>query len=62
MGRATDEEYPALVVVGAITNDFASIILDEKRDKDYIVPRLQARGTDEFNILAARAETAWDES
>ena len=57
MGRAKDEEYPALVVVGTISGDFESAILDVKHDRDYVVPKLQARGTDEYNILAARAES-----
>jgi hypothetical protein len=29
----------------------------ERQDRDYVVPRLQARGTDEFNLMAARAES-----
>ena len=56
MGRATDERYPGLVVVGTITDDFAVECLDGKHDRDNVGPRLRARGTDESNILAARAE------
>ncbi|MCI0563389.1 MAG: DUF2791 family P-loop domain-containing protein, partial [Nitrososphaera sp.] len=57
MGKVADEEYPGLVVVGTITDDFALERLQVGQDRDYVVPRLQARGTDEFNILAARAES-----
>lgn len=57
MGKATDEEYPGLAVAGAITVDFDTEILVGKEDQDRIVPRLQNRGTDEFNLLASRAES-----
>jgi len=57
MGKATDEEYPGLAVAGAITVDFDSEILVDKEDQDRVVPRLQNRGTDEFNLLASRAES-----
>ena len=57
MGRATGEEYQGLAVAGTITVDFDSAVLVEKEDLDKIVPRLQARGTDEFNLLASRAES-----
>ncbi len=54
MGRTSDEEYPGLVVVGTITQDFELRILNEKGDRDYAVPRLRTRGDD---ATAARAET-----
>jgi len=58
MGKVTNEGYPGLVVVGAITDDFAANRLEGVRgDLDYVAPKLQARGTDEFTILATRAET-----
>ena len=57
MGLAAEVEYPGLVTVGAITPDFAEAVLNGRHDRDYVVPRLQARGTDEFNLLAARAES-----
>ena len=56
MGLADGAEYPGLVVVGTITTDFAEAVLNGRHDRDYVVPRLQARGTDEFYMLAARAE------
>ena len=54
MGKASDEEYPGLVVVGTITEDFELRILNEKGDRDNVGPRLRARGDD---ATAARAET-----
>lgn len=57
MGKATDEEYLGLAVAGAITVDFDAEILVGKEDQDRVVPRLQNRGTDEFNLLASRAES-----
>jgi hypothetical protein len=56
-GQAAGEAYPGLVVAGAITDDFAAKCIVDGHDRDYVVPRLQAKGTDEFNIIAARAES-----
>ncbi len=52
-GRAPDEEYPGLVVVGTVAEDFEARILNEKGDRDYVGPRLRTRGDD---ATAARAE------
>ena len=52
MGRAPDEEYPGLVVVGTVAEDFEARILNEKGDRDYVEPRLRDRGDD---AMAARA-------
>ncbi len=57
MGQATDEKYPGLVVVGTVTADFASVVLDEKEDRDKAAPRLRARQRDADTLAAARAET-----
>ena len=57
MGQAADEKYPGLVVVGTVTAEFASVVLDEKEDRDKAAPRLRARQRDTDNIAAARAET-----
>ena len=57
MGLAADEKYPGLIVVGTVTADFASVVLDEKEDRDKAVPRLRARQRDTDNLAAARAET-----
>jgi len=54
MGRASDEEYPGLVVVSTVAIDFPVRIVNEKGDRDYVGPRLRARGED---VMAARAET-----
>ena len=57
MGQATEEQYPGLVLMGTITDDFASVVLNEKEDRDKAVPRLKARQREEDNLTAARAET-----
>ena len=57
MGQAADENYPGLVLVGAMSVNFPSIVLDEKEDRDKAAVRLRARQRDEDNIAAARAET-----
>jgi hypothetical protein len=57
MGKATDLQHPGLVVVGTITTDFAAKRLQEGEDRDKIGPRLRSRGTEEYNLLAARAES-----
>lgn len=56
MGKVEGEEYPGLVAVATITDDYAARVLEEKGDLDTIGPRLRSRDTDEFNIMAARAE------
>ena len=53
MGGAPDEEYPGLVVVGTVAEDFEARILNERGDRDYVGPRLRTRGDD---ATAARAE------
>jgi hypothetical protein len=57
MGQVPDESYPGLIVVGTVTTDFAHVVLEEKGDRDYVGPRLRSRETDEYNIVAARAES-----
>ena len=57
MGQAMEEKYPGLVVVGTVTADFASVVLDQKEDRDKAAPRLIARQRDIDNIAAARAVT-----
>ena len=57
MGQAAEEQYPGLVLMGTVTADFASVVLDEKEDRDKAVPRLKARQRAEDNLTAARAET-----
>ena len=57
MGQVTDDRYPGLVFVGTVTADFASVVLDEKEDRDRAAPRLRARGREIDNLAADRAET-----
>ena len=54
MGQAVDEKYPGLVVIGTVTSGFRSVVLEEKEDRDKILPRLRASQRD---AIAARAET-----
>ena len=58
MGQAVGENYPGLVVVGTVTDDFASAIISpdgDKKDRDYIRPKLEANNR--YSNIAARAET-----
>jgi hypothetical protein len=56
VGQVPGEDYPGLVVVGTVTDDFAAAVLGAggKQDHDYVGPRLRSRGED---VAAARAET-----
>ena len=54
MGQVTDDKYPGLVFVGTVTADFASVVLDEKEDRDRAAPRLRARGREIDNLAADR--------
>ncbi|MCY4625624.1 MAG: DUF2791 family P-loop domain-containing protein [Chloroflexi bacterium] len=49
MGQAVTQKYPGLIVVGTVTADFATTVIDpsgQKRDRDNVGPRLQARHED----------------
>ena len=55
MGRADDEQYPGLVAVGTVTDDFAREIISpegSKKDSDYVAPKLAAR----YGNMVSRAE------
>ena len=56
MGQASAEAYPGLVVVGTVTDDFATAVIGMggRKDRDYVGQRLRARNDDD---IAARAET-----
>jgi len=44
MGDIPGQEHPGLAVVGAVTDDFASVIISpdgQKKDRDYVRPRLE---------------------
>lgn len=44
MGRISRENYPGLVAIGAVTDDFGSAIISpdgQKKDRDYVRPRLE---------------------
>ncbi len=58
MGQAVSESYPGLVVVGTVTDDFASVVISPdgaKKDRDYIGAKLNAN--DRYRSITARAET-----
>jgi hypothetical protein len=57
MGALTGEQYPGLITVAAITDDFASAVLDGKNDGDSIREKLEKKATEEAKLIAARAET-----
>ena len=57
MGFAQGESYPGLIVVGAVTEDFASAIISpdgQKKDGDYVRPKLEQSAR--YSALGARAE------
>ena len=56
MGRVQEENYPGLIVVGAVTGDFASAIISpdgQKKDRDYVQPRLEQ--STRYSGLSGRA-------
>ncbi|MCY3899094.1 MAG: DUF2791 family P-loop domain-containing protein [Caldilineaceae bacterium] len=58
MGHAAGDNYPGLVMVGTVTDDFASAIISPdgiKKDHDYIRPKMEAN--QRYSNIAARAET-----
>ncbi len=58
MGRAREETYPGLVVLGAVTSDFASAIISpdgQRKDRDYVPPRLEQ--SVRYRDIASRAVT-----
>ena len=58
MGQDVSETYPGLVVVGTVTDDFATAIIrpdGQKKDHDYMRPKLEANPR--YRHIAARAET-----
>lgn len=61
MGHAEGFQYPGLVTVAAITDDYALVRIDGqhdgKPDRDYIRPKLTSKGTEESMRTAALAET-----
>ena len=58
IGQASGEEYPGLIVVGTVTDDFATAIISpdgQKKDHDYIRPKLENNAR--YRDIAGRAET-----
>jgi len=56
MGLIEGQEYPGLMAVATILDDFEAVVLEQKGDRDNVGPRLRSKETDEYNILAAQAE------
>jgi hypothetical protein len=57
LGNLESEQYAGLTAVAAITSDFGAEVLERKEDDEKVVPFLQSRDTDEYRLLASRAET-----
>lgn len=58
MGQVSGEDYPGLIVVGTVTDDFASAIISpdgQKKDHDYIRPKMEANPR--YSSIAGRAVT-----
>ena len=58
MGLVQGENYPGLIVIGAVTEDFAAAIISpdgQKKDRDYVRPRLEQ--SPRHAALGARAES-----
>lgn len=56
LGKLEADPYPGLITVTAITDDFTRAVLEDKGDRDYIGPKLRSKDTEEYQIVAARAE------
>ena len=56
LGRIEGEQYPGLVTVAAITDDFELAVLEEKGDRNILGSKLRDKGSQEYNIIAPRAE------
>lgn len=59
LGRIKSEQYPGLVVVAAITDDFSAAVIEKhgKNDQDRVPEAIQHKGTDEAVTLAMWAES-----
>lgn len=57
LGRVEADQYPGLVTVASITDDYAQKMLQEKDDETYIGPWLRDKGTEADRARASRAET-----
>jgi len=56
MGANEGAQFPGLMAVGAITDDFDLAVLQQKGDRDVIGPRLRSKGTLDSDLVAAQAE------
>jgi hypothetical protein len=57
LGWLKGEQYPGLVTVAAITEDFDAAVLVDKDDYSSIRQKLEDKGREEYRVIAARAET-----
>jgi len=57
LGKLQGESLPGIVAVAAITDDFGLAVLQEKSDRDTIGPKFRDKGSEEYNAIAAKAET-----
>ncbi len=56
MGRVGEDVFVGVTAVATITTDFDIAVLQEKGDRDTVGPKLRSKGTDDWAMLAARAE------
>jgi hypothetical protein len=56
MGLVDEEQHPGLLTVGAITDDFDAAVIEGKGDRELMAEKLRARRTQEYDVVAARAE------
>jgi len=51
-----DQSIPGCAAVATITNDFDISVLQERGDRDNVGPRLRAKGSQDYALMAAHAE------
>ncbi|MBV8452694.1 MAG: DUF2791 family P-loop domain-containing protein [Deltaproteobacteria bacterium] len=56
MGLLGTEHYPGILTVASISADFDPFVLSGKDDFSSVRPKLESRGTEEYRLIAARAE------
>lgn len=57
MGKIEEDGIVGITAVATITTDFDIAVLQEKGDRDAVGPKLRSKGSDDWAVLAARAET-----
>jgi BREX system ATP-binding protein BrxC/D len=55
MGLVRGEQFPGLIMVGAITDDFDAAVIEGKGDREVMAEKLRAKMTEEYDIVSERA-------